>query len=742
MTTRLLIRTTLFLATLHVLALSAFAQQPTPGEDVVRVNTELVQTDFTVVDRDGNFVKGLKKDQLVLKVDGKAREITFFDQIAAGSRNEEAQLAAARGASNSGKGQAVPLDRGRVVMFFVDDVHLSASSLIQVRMLIKRFIEREMRQNDFSSIATVTGRAGFLEQLTDNKVVLNAALQRIGVTSQSTLQTIENPPMGEYQALQIQRRDQDLLNYYVEALLRDYPQLTRDSAESMVASRASGILQNASFYVTRVMSSLKGLIDTTKTIPGRKLLFFISDGFFLDYDRSDNLERLQRVTAAAARSGTVVYSLDARGLSAGLPDASQVVAFDSTGRVSRASMGELTASRDAMASLASDTGGKTIFNTNGLSTAVSNAIKETSVYYLIAWRPENDEQRNPKFRKIEVSIVDRPQVTVRFRRGVGEPIANADPKRAKGTPPQPPPANKTPGDEIRSALKLPLPTSALPVVIALNFVDTPEKGTTLATSVRVATSSLQLEPQAGVPTALLDIAGYVLNDQGRAVSSFSQRLTIRGARPEATQPPDSIFYNDAAFVKPGIYQVRVAARDAKSGAIGSAFQWIEIPNLASRSLAMSSLIVGESRANEQQNNGTTPVAPQNAELRQVSRNVDHRFPRSSYLRFLTFIYNAARSATGAATSPAPATTESSPTGAGSSEPDLAVQIQVFRDDQPVITIPLHKIPTQGLPDLQRIPYAADIRLENLQPGVYMLHVTVIDRLAKSSFSQRLNFEVE
>src|SRR6185436_4593846 len=113
MTTRLLIRTTLFLATLHVLALSVFAQQPTPGEEVVRVNTELVQTDFTVVDRDGNFVKGLKKDQLVLKVDGKAREITFFDQIAAGNRNEEAQLAAARGDSNRGKGQAVPLDRGR-----------------------------------------------------------------------------------------------------------------------------------------------------------------------------------------------------------------------------------------------------------------------------------------------------------------------------------------------------------------------------------------------------------------------------------------------------------------------------------------------------------------------------------------------------------------------------------------------------------------------------------------------------
>lgn len=741
MTVRLLIRITLLLVAAHSFAPATSAQQPTQGDDVVRVNTELVQTDFAVVDRDGNFVKDLKKDQFVLKVDGKPREITFFDQIAAGSRNEEAQLAAARGAANSGKGPAVPLDRGRVVMFFIDDVHLSVSSLIQVRTLLKRFIEREMRQNDFCSIATTTGRAGFLEQLTDNKAVLLTALERIGATSPATLQTMETPPMSEYQALQIQRRDQDLLNYYVEALLRDFPQLPRDSAESMVASRANGILQNSSFFVTRTMSSLKGLVDITKSIPGRKLLFFISDGFFLDYDRSDNLDRLQRITATAARAGTVVYSMDARGLSAGLPDASQAVAFDVTGRVARSNLGELTASRDGMASLASDTGGKTIFNTNALATAVTTAIKETSVYYLIAWRPENDEQRNPRFRRIEVTVLERPQLSVRFRRGVGETIANAEPKRPKGgAQPSPTPAAKTPGEEMRSALRLSLPTNAMPVAVSLNFVDIAEKGSALTTSVAVTTSSLKLEPEADTATGLLDVAGYVLNDQGKSVSNFSQRLTIHvNPKGEQPVPPDRVFYNDAAFVKPGLYQVRVAARDAKSGVIGSAYQWIEIPDLKTKGLAMSTLIVGESKANEQQNVATGPGLTENPELRQVNRNVDHRFPRSSYLRFLTFIYNATR-ASAAPSTPPPATEAG--TNVAANEPDLAIQIQVFRDDQPVVTTPLHKIPTTGLPDLQRIPYAADIRLDALQPGAYMLHVTVIDRLAKSSFSQRLNFEIE
>src|ERR1051325_8970950 len=109
-------------AIFSVPALTASAQQK--PDDVVRVNTELVQTDFMVFDKQGNFVDGLKRDQFVFKVEGKPREISFFDRIAAGSRSEEAQLAAARG-SNATGAAPVPMDRGRTVLFFIDDLHLS-----------------------------------------------------------------------------------------------------------------------------------------------------------------------------------------------------------------------------------------------------------------------------------------------------------------------------------------------------------------------------------------------------------------------------------------------------------------------------------------------------------------------------------------------------------------------------------------------------------------------------------------
>jgi hypothetical protein len=56
-----------------------------PQDDVVRVYTELVQTDVMVFDKSGKFVNSLKAENFELRVDGKPRPIQAFEQIAAGS---------------------------------------------------------------------------------------------------------------------------------------------------------------------------------------------------------------------------------------------------------------------------------------------------------------------------------------------------------------------------------------------------------------------------------------------------------------------------------------------------------------------------------------------------------------------------------------------------------------------------------------------------------------------------------
>src|SRR5689334_2241618 len=72
-------------------------KQPAQDEDVVRINSEIVQTDVMVFDKSGKFVEGLKPEQFELKVDGRVQTVSFFDSVKAGTFDEEAQLAAARG---------------------------------------------------------------------------------------------------------------------------------------------------------------------------------------------------------------------------------------------------------------------------------------------------------------------------------------------------------------------------------------------------------------------------------------------------------------------------------------------------------------------------------------------------------------------------------------------------------------------------------------------------------------------
>src|SRR5258708_35887574 len=67
-----------------------------PTDDVIRVKTELVQTDVTVVDRRGRVVAGLKPEQFELRVDSKPQSLAFFEQVMTGSAEEEKQLAAVR----------------------------------------------------------------------------------------------------------------------------------------------------------------------------------------------------------------------------------------------------------------------------------------------------------------------------------------------------------------------------------------------------------------------------------------------------------------------------------------------------------------------------------------------------------------------------------------------------------------------------------------------------------------------
>jgi VWFA-related protein len=694
--------------------------QPTTQEqtdETLRISTELVQTDVTVFDKQGRFVDNLKPEQFQLFVDGRLQKVSFFERVAAGSSNEEALLAAARGQGGSReKALAVnPLDRGRVIFFLVDDLHMSPDSLIRTRKTIARFIDREMGQNDRAAITSATGQVGFLQQLTDNKSVLLRAAERLKTSVQSR-GDMEFPPMSETQAVAIQvQNDQEMLRFFMEPLIKNG--VPPPNAETAVRNRAKHILSQAYRFARNTLDTLENLARTSGQVAGRKLFFFISDGFIFNLTEPDMLNRLRNITNAAARSGVVIYTLDARGLTTGsLDDSTSPPPFDPQGRTVRASVNDISSMQEPLQTLAANTGGRALLTSNSLNEGLTRALLETSRYYLLAWRPPGEEQRGNKFRRIEVKVVGRPDLSVYVRRGFYDLETKPAPKKGKAVAEAV--ATKTIEAELRATLQAAYPKQALPTHLALAYVDTPDKGIMLTTSVQVAKQFITFNHAEGKQSAVVDLAGIVLDEHGAAVEKFGDRLSINiPAQPDAALRQDLI-YNFQTALKPGLYQVRIAARDSKSRLTGSAMQWIEIPDLATRRLALSSLLLGEI------NRETQTLKGEAASIAGATLNVNRRFARTSRLRFLTYVYNAARGAD------------------NSASPDVALQVQILRDDQPVMTTTQRKVELSGQTDLARLAYAAELPLESMMPGHYVLQVTIVDRIAKTSAAQRTNFEIE
>ncbi|OLE54077.1 MAG: hypothetical protein AUG51_09540 [Acidobacteria bacterium 13_1_20CM_3_53_8] len=607
-----------------------------------------------------------------------------------------------------------PLDRSRTIYFFVDDLHLSPTSVGMARKTLLHFINDELGQNDEAAVTSASGQIGFLQQVTSERAVLRAAVERVNSRA-SNIRDFERPPMNEYQALAVDRNQREITDYFIEQIMRENPTLTRATAENMVTERARHMIEQSVSVSRNTLSSLENVVRRSAEIPGRKLVLFISDGFFTQSASSLITEQLRRITDAAARSGVVIYTMDARGLTTNSSqDPAQAQAYDPSGRLQRLSTSEISAAQEIFHNLAADTGGRALVNTNSPERLLTKALQDSSRYYLLAWQPERGNEHSSKFRRIEVKLLNHPELNVIVRRGFYDtaPEEQARTNTARNSRPQPSPS---PDAVLLEALHSSSRRTSLPTTLAVAYANLRNDGLTLNTGLQIEGSALDFQNTNGQLTATADVACAVYDDEGKFIDGFRHQIGITAHSSTAPTGRSPVIYVHQFKITPGLYQVRSVARDARTGRIGSAVQWIEIPDMTRGNLSLSSVFIAE--RSEAQGAGSQNQTPQEI----ISTNADHIFQRSSSLRFLIYVYNAKRA---------------------SSEPDVAVQIQVFRDDQPVVTDTLRKIPIDSSTDLERIPYAAEIPLQDLPAGRYVLQLTVIDRVARASASQRVSFDIE
>jgi len=706
------------LLVLVLLACVPSLAQQTPAEDsVIRIKTELVQTDLTVLDKNGQFVSGLKPEDFELKWDGKPQPILFFERVATGSETEARQLAAASKSTNSPKRsineeQDLNSDRVRTIFFYVDDTHLSAEGIARARNALSVFVDKEMKQNDQVAIVSTSGQIGFLQQLTDNKTVLRTAISRL-VTKRVGEGYTGKTRITEYMASQIMNyNDKGLFAYLMESTKLeqqmgagsrhgDHRTSSSYSAEPYLRNRLRQIEQQGRLSAKQTLTTLQSLLNTTTSLAGRKLLFVLSDGFLVQQQDADVTELLRGVTESAAKTGTVIYTIDLRDTSSiSSIDVSTNDAIDFSSRTSGLQMSERTANREPLQRMADETGGRILLNPNSIPAEVADALQESADYYLLAWRPENPDQRTSKAR-LNVVVRNHPDLRVRLRKKYWTPPSSENTKKANSAI-----AEENRAVELQTALGSLYARTQAPIQLSTGFIAAAIPGSmALKLSMQIDPEQFSQVLEGDTKKTELDVMGAAVDDRG-VISTFKQLLTITPQTLENHQP---VIWHQELTVPPGLYQVRVAIRERATGWTGSALQWIEIPDLAQSKLQMSSLFIAERK------DDGTPAGPA-----PVKVSVDHSFKKGSVLRYQTYLYSS--SAEGLS--------------------NLEVRAGVLRNDQRIMMTPQAKVSFINASNQRGMPYWSEIPLSSLSPGRYVLVVTISDSKAHSSTTQQINFRIE
>ena len=424
---------------------------------------------------------------------------------------------------------------------------------------------------------------------------------------------------------------------------------------------------------------------------------------------------MRRIADAATRAGVVAYALDTRGL-IGLPTALRAESLDVTSPATSGSA-EIMARRSeegmraAMNSIAVETGGFLVDNTNDLRAGLRTIAKDTDTYYLLAYEPTNTK-RDGGFRRIEVRLPAVRGVTVRTRSG----YFAADESRVLSTATSTDAARHDDRRrvELGAALGALAPLTGIPVRLAADFVSRDGAAAEIVVNGRVDIGALPFVRRGDRRLATVETVAVVLDEAGRVAATLeTERRSLDTSDAELAQlvRQGGLPYSRAVAVKPGRYRVCLASRDDVSGLLGSACRRIEVPDLTEGRLSLSGLFLMK--------DGGSPSAGDAAPV--LHSVQDHpRFGRAEGLYVQLFAYNPKRDASGAI--------------------DLVSQAAVVKGGAVVATA----VPEPMLADAPGSPvgHLSRIRLHRLEAGEYELRITVTDRNAGATVARAVAFTVE
>ncbi|HEX7958020.1 MAG TPA: VWA domain-containing protein, partial [Pyrinomonadaceae bacterium] len=303
-----LARALLCLALLPLAA--ARAQQPPPQQpskpaqdepdEVIRLDTELVQVRAVVTDRKGQPVDGLSREDFELLEDGKPQPISFFDVVRAPGRDAEPAAAVPDAKPN----RAAP---ARTVVLFVDALHLAPANLFRAKRFLRKFVDESMTDRDTVAVVSTAGTLGILQQFTSDKKVLRLAVERLQPFLGKQL-TAFTPDI----AAGVMTGDSGAVGAAVAVMREEegYISSTPQADEVVAMARAREILAEEDRLRRVTLLTLDAVTERLGRMKGQRLLAFVSNGF-TSFDQLGSRDRLpfERALGRAVRAGVAVYSL-------------------------------------------------------------------------------------------------------------------------------------------------------------------------------------------------------------------------------------------------------------------------------------------------------------------------------------------------------------------------------------------------------------------------------------------------
>jgi VWFA-related protein len=542
-----------------LLLLYAAAPQQKPLE--FSSTTEQVLVDVLALDASGKPVTDLRAEDFEVRDGGKARPVASFEAV----RFEPGAAVAAGVAVDGFASNETVTAQGRVFVVVFDDNHLSPQTVANAKRAVPALLDALKPGDRVWLISTAEG-AGYQAVVPGGAPGLLAALAKLQGRRPGDVSARH---MSDYEAAMVMRRDPNVMRQLRKRMfdleaetmpgkeVADVSGVGSQSVRAPVESEGldvvSGKIQaeasqvDAAARVRRAatFAAVANAMDRLATVRGRKTFLLISEGFLDDLTTRGRPELL----ASAQRANAALYFVDARGLVAGPWTHEAEIARFADHREQFEVAEDVKRDAAGADSVALDTGGVTLHNTNDLASALGRVARESEAYYLIGYEPPTNLKPGA-FRRIDVRV-KRAGVELRSRRG----YVVRDPRAA------------TPASPLRSLAEAPFDAGGIPLRLATYVLGPADEGRT-----RVLIEC-ELDP-AGVGPQL---EGLVSLDPGDGLPLWHEgpvplRESVADPLGRSWAP-----FEHAVALGTGRYAVQVVVRDPASGRVGSVRSAFVVP---------------------------------------------------------------------------------------------------------------------------------------------------------------------